>query len=112
MRFQIYQHSYYYNSSISFFRTIDQWRNNVSSYLNLKNENEGLRQENLKLRSQLPKSKLSIAESGIYDLATYQLLKQEGFDGFLMGEYFMKQANPAAAFEAFVTSIKSEEDAV
>lgn len=53
MRFQIYQHSYYYNSSTSFFRTIDQWRYNVASYLNLKNENEGLRQENLRLRSQL-----------------------------------------------------------
>jgi len=60
MRFQIYQHSYYYNSSISFFRTIDQWRNNVSSYLNLKNENEGLRQENLRLRSQLGINKIAV----------------------------------------------------
>ena len=60
MRFQIYQHSYYYNSSISFFRTIDQWRNNVSSYLNLKNENEGLRQENLLLRGQLSINKAAV----------------------------------------------------
>jgi len=60
MRFQIYQHSYYYNSSISFFRTIDQWRNNVSSYLNLKNENEGLRQENLLLRGQLSINKTAV----------------------------------------------------
>jgi len=29
-----------------------------------------------------------------------------------MGEYFMKETNPAAAFEAFVTSIKKENDAV
>jgi indole-3-glycerol phosphate synthase len=43
---------------------------------------------------------------------TFKLLKKEGFDGLLMGEYFMKQANPAAAFEAFVTSIKIENDAV
>ncbi len=68
-------------------------------------------EHSLKLRSQLPKNKLSIAESGIYDVATYQLLKQEGFDGFLMGEYFMKQANPAEAFEAFAMAIKSESNA-
>jgi indole-3-glycerol phosphate synthase len=40
------------------------------------------------------------------------LLKKEGFDGFLMGEYFMKQANPAAAFEAFFKSIKTDNNAV
>ena len=65
-------------------------------------------EHSLKLRSQLPTNKLSIAESGIYDIATYQLLKQEGFDGFLMGEYFMKQANPAKAFEEFAMAIKSD----
>jgi len=68
-------------------------------------------EHSLQLRSQLPKSKLSIAESGIYDLATYQLLKQEGFDGFLMGEYFMKQASPAKAFEVFASAIKTGKDA-
>ena len=63
-------------------------------------------EHSLQLKSQLPKGKLSIAESGIYDVTTYQLLKQEGFDGFLMGEYFMKQANPALAFETFVKAIQ------
>ena len=53
LRFQIYQHSYYYNSSVSFFRTIDTWRSNVLAYLNLKVENENLKNENLILRSQL-----------------------------------------------------------
>jgi indole-3-glycerol phosphate synthase len=57
------------------------------------------------LKDRLPKEKLSIAESGIYDVETFRLLKKEGFDGFLMGEYFMKQANPAAAFEAFTQLI-------
>ncbi|MEY4332543.1 MAG: indole-3-glycerol phosphate synthase TrpC [Bacteroidota bacterium] len=60
----------------------------------------------LQLKNQLPKNKLSIAESGIYDVETFRLLKKEGFDGFLMGEYFMKQADPAAAFEAFTQLIK------
>ena len=69
-------------------------------------------EHSLQLKSQLPKNILSIAESGIYSVETFKLLKKEGFDGFLMGEYFMKQTNPAAAFEAFVTSIKKENDAV
>jgi indole-3-glycerol phosphate synthase len=69
-------------------------------------------EHSLQLKNQLPKNILSIAESGIYSLETFKLLKKEGFDGFLMGEYFMKQDNPAAAFELFVTSIKSDKDAV
>lgn len=63
-------------------------------------------EHSLQLKDQLPKDKLSIAESGIYDVETFKLLKKEGFDGFLMGEYFMKQADPAAAFEAFTQLIK------
>jgi indole-3-glycerol phosphate synthase len=63
-------------------------------------------EHSLQLKNQLPKDKLSIAESGIYDVETFKLLKKEGFDGFLMGEYFMKQADPAAAFEAFTQLIK------
>jgi indole-3-glycerol phosphate synthase len=69
-------------------------------------------EHSLKLKNLLPKEKLSIAESGIYDLATFQLLKKEGFDGFLMGEYFMKQADPAKAFELFVSQIKSSSNAI
>jgi len=63
-------------------------------------------EHSLQLKNQLPKNKLCIAESGIYDVETFKLLKKEGFDGFLMGEYFMKQADPAAAFEAFTQLIK------
>ena len=62
-------------------------------------------EHSLRLKDMLPKGILSIAESGIYDLATFQLLKKEGFDGFLMGEFFMKQANPAKAFEEFSKQI-------
>ena len=62
-------------------------------------------EHSLALKNKLPKDKLSIAESGIYDIETFKILKKEGFDGFLMGEYFMKQANPAKAFEAFTQLI-------
>lgn len=69
-------------------------------------------EHSLQLKHQLPKGILTIAESGIYSVETFKLLKKEGFDGFLMGEFFMKQTDPAAAFELFVKSIKSEKDAV
>ena len=69
-------------------------------------------EHSLKLRGQLPKDKLSIAESGIYDIETFNLLKKEGFDGFLMGEYFMKQTNPAKAFEEFSAQIKNNGHAI
>ena len=64
-------------------------------------------EHSLQLKNKLPKGKLSIAESGIYSVETYQLLKKEGFDGFLMGEYFMKEESPAKAFELFTTTIKT-----
>ena len=62
-------------------------------------------EHSLQLKNKLPKEKLSIAESGIYDVETFKLLKKEGFDGFLMGEYFMKQENPAKAFQVFTQLI-------
>ena len=49
----------------------------------------------IKLAQLLPKSSIKIAESGIQSPATIQLLKANGFDGFLIGEYFMKDENPA-----------------
>ena len=58
------------------------------------------------LPSHLPK----IAESGISDVSTIIELKKEGFDGFLMGENFMKTPDPAAAFADFVAALKKCEN--
>jgi indole-3-glycerol phosphate synthase len=52
-------------------------------------------ENSIKLAQLLPKSSIKIAESGIQSLETIQLLKANGFDGFLIGEYFMKEQNPA-----------------
>ncbi|WP_426480293.1 indole-3-glycerol phosphate synthase TrpC [Chryseobacterium sp. R2ACT005] len=62
-------------------------------------------QHSVQLKNQLPKEVLSVAESGIYNLEDFQFLKEKGFDGFLMGEYFMKNTNPAKAFENFSVQI-------
>ncbi len=62
-------------------------------------------QNSLNLKNQLPKDILSIAESGIYNEEDFRFLKEKGFDGFLMGEYFMKSDNPRNKFEEFVTNV-------
>jgi indole-3-glycerol phosphate synthase len=62
-------------------------------------------QHSVQLKNLLPKEVLSVAESGIYNLEDFQFLKEKGFDGFLMGEYFMKNTNPAKTFEDFSVQI-------
>lgn len=64
-------------------------------------------QHSVNLKNQLPSGVLSIAESGIYSVEDFKFLKEKGFDGFLMGEYFMKNENPGVAFEEFVSTIKN-----
>ena len=61
------------------------------------------------LAKMLPAHLPKIAESGISDVSTIIELKKEGFDGFLMGENFMKTVDPAAAFAAFVADLKKRE---
>ncbi|MDH6253176.1 indole-3-glycerol phosphate synthase [Chryseobacterium sp. H1D6B] len=62
-------------------------------------------QHSVQLKNQLPKNVLSVAESGIYSIEDFNYLKEKGFDGFLMGEYFMKNENPAEAFENFIKNM-------
>lgn len=62
-------------------------------------------QHSVQLKDQLPKDVLSVAESGIYNLDDFKYLKEKRFDGFLMGEYFMRNENPAKAFEEFTLAI-------
>ncbi|KAB1231057.1 indole-3-glycerol phosphate synthase TrpC [Chryseobacterium viscerum] len=64
-------------------------------------------QHSVQLKNLLPKDVLSVAESGIYNLEDFKFLKEKGFDGFLMGEYFMKNTDPAKAFEDFSLQINS-----
>ena len=64
-------------------------------------------QHSVNLKNLLPKEVLAVAESGIYSIEDFKFLKEKGFDGFLMGEYFMKNENPGVAFEAFINTINS-----
>jgi indole-3-glycerol phosphate synthase len=54
----------------------------------------------------IPEKFLKVSESGISNPKTIHELKQAGFNGFLIGENFMKEENPGKAMEAFVEEIK------
>ena len=64
-------------------------------------------EHSVNLKNLLPKETLSVAESGIYSIEDFRFLKEKGFDGFLMGEYFMRNENPGIAFEEFINTIKN-----
>ncbi len=72
---------------------------------NLKNFEVNL-EHSIQLAEKLPKDKLKIAESGISSVETVLYLREQGFHGFLMGEYFMRQADPAQAFADFAKALK------
>jgi len=62
-------------------------------------------QHSVNLKNQLPYDILSIAESGIYNEEDFNFLKEKGFNGFLMGEYFMKNENPGNKFSEFIFNV-------
>jgi indole-3-glycerol phosphate synthase len=62
----------------------------------------------LQLIHKIPSDKIAIAESGISNIETILTLRQASYKGFLMGEHFMKEENPAKAFENFVQELKTK----
>jgi indole-3-glycerol phosphate synthase len=60
----------------------------------------------IRLAERLPVDKIRIAESGIRDVETILHMKANGFNGFLIGEQFMKEHDPAIAFASFVDQLK------
>ena len=62
-------------------------------------------QHSVNLKNLLSTEVLAVAESGIYSVEDFKFLKEKGFDGFLMGEYFMRDENPGSTFEEFVFNV-------
>lgn len=54
------------------------------------------------LISRLPENAVKIAESGIRTSADLQYLRDAGFNGFLIGEAFMKASRPGEELAAFI----------
>jgi len=63
-------------------------------------------QRSIDLSKRIPKDKILVAESGISNTETIRQMKAAGFTGFLIGENFMKEKNPGAAFDEFVRQLK------
>ncbi len=57
------------------------------------------------LAPHIPSEFLKISESAISNPETIRQLKQAGFNGFLIGENFMKQTDPGLAMKEFVSQI-------
>ncbi|MBP5364856.1 MAG: indole-3-glycerol-phosphate synthase [Bacteroidales bacterium] len=54
----------------------------------------------------MPDDAVKISESGISNPQTVVELKHLGFNGFLMGENFMKEANPGIALKKFIEEVE------
>jgi indole-3-glycerol phosphate synthase len=63
-------------------------------------------EHSIKLAGQIPDSCVKVSESGISDPRIITGLKEYGFQGFLIGENFMKEENPGAACQTFINQIK------
>lgn len=59
------------------------------------------------LSKKIAVNKIKIAESGISNTDTICQLKKFGYQGFLIGETFMKETDPAIAFASFVNRLKN-----
>jgi len=53
----------------------------------------------------IPDKFVKISESGISKVETVKDLRRAGYKGFLMGENFMKEENPAEALKEFLKGI-------
>jgi indole-3-glycerol phosphate synthase len=60
----------------------------------------------IQLANQIPETSIKISESGISDPRIITGLKQYGFQGFLIGENFMKEENPGEACQEFISQIR------
>jgi indole-3-glycerol phosphate synthase len=58
------------------------------------------------LSKMIPSGKVKVSESGINSVDDILYLAGFGYKGFLIGENFMKQENPAKAFKVFAEKLK------
>lgn len=61
----------------------------------------------IELYRHIPEDFIKISESGIDSPATAALLKKGGFDGFLIGEHFMRQSLPEETCAQFIKQYKN-----
>ena len=62
-------------------------------------------ENSFRLAELLPKNAVKVSESGISNPDTVRALRQAGFRGFLIGENFMKTADPGQALNEFISKL-------
>ncbi len=62
-------------------------------------------ENSFRLAELLPKDAVKVSESGISNPDTVKALRQVGFRGFLIGENFMKTADPGQALKEFISKL-------
>ena len=62
-------------------------------------------ENSFRLAERLPKEAVKVSESGLSSPATVRALRSAGFRGFLMGEHFMKEADPGEALKTFISEL-------
>lgn len=92
---------------------LDHWNEHVDmigvNNRNLKTMHVDV-QTSFDLYEAIPSEVLAISESGIDDPALVVSLRQLGYQGFLMGEFFMKQPVPALACAEFTKEMNRLDD--
>lgn len=63
-------------------------------------------EHSLKLAEALPNQFVKVSESGIDSVDTIKMLKSHGFQGFLIGENFMKTDNPGEVCREFINQLR------
>ena len=63
-------------------------------------------EHSIRLAEQIPTSCIKVSESGISNPTIIKTLRQYGFQGFLIGENFMKTQNPVQTCQSFIQQLK------
>lgn len=63
-------------------------------------------QTSFDLAALIPEKYVKVSESGISKIETVKQLRAVGYKGFLMGENFMKEENPAATLVKFISCLQ------
>ena len=64
-------------------------------------------QNSFRMASRLPSDACKVSESGISQPQTVRELRMAGFNGFLIGEGFMKTPSPGDALKSFIEELKT-----
>ena len=62
-------------------------------------------ENSFRLAEKLPKEAVKVSESGISSPETIRQLREAGFRGFLIGETFMREADPGLALKEFISAL-------